>query len=160
MPLLPYRKLELQSPLSAAVAMQILADSVEPKRWFRFGPGMRPFEGTVAGLAFAMRRTDSSRNSFLPQIRGTITPNSGGSCIALTMRLHLGTLLFLLFWFSGLLVVTLGFANAAFNEAAGWVAAPPLGMFLFVWVLSASAFSLEARRTQELLTFLLDARRD
>jgi hypothetical protein len=160
MPPLPYRKLELQSTLSAAVAMQILADAVEPKRWFRLGPGMRPFEGTVAGLAFDMRRIMSSRNSFLPQIRGTITPNSGGCRISLTMRLHLGTMLFMVVWLAGLLVVAFGFASAAFNGAEVWVATLPLGMLLFVWGLSAGAFSLEARKAEELLTFLLDARRD
>src|SRR5207247_8945197 len=119
MPLLPYRKLKLRSCLPAAQVAEVLANSVEPRRWLRLGSGRCPFEGTVKGFEFDVQRIISYRNSFLPQIRGTITSEPYGSCITITMRLHIAVLIFMSVWFGGVLLGGVAIARAAFVRSAG-----------------------------------------
>jgi len=158
MPLLPYRRLELYSPMPAATVVQVLRDSVEPTRWFRRGPGIRPFEGIITPPRFEIRRTVSSRNSFLPQIRGTITPDGNGTRISITMRLRLDVAIFMLVWLGGVSFTLFIFASFVLGGPAE--VGPlliPIGMLLFGVVLTVGAFSAEARKAEQLLLFLLDA---
>jgi hypothetical protein len=148
---LPCRKLELYSPMPPATLLQVLRDSVEPKRWLRRGAGTRPFEGVVTPPTFHIQRIISHRNAFLPQIRGTITPDGNGSRILLTMRPALAAAIFMTIWLSGVLLAAIVSATIELG-----LALLPMGMFLFGSTLTVKAFSVEARRAKELLVFLLD----
>ena len=157
MKLLPYRKLELYSPMPAATVAQVLGDSVEPTNWFRVGGGMRPFEGAVTPPTFEIRRVISYRNSFLPKIRGTITPDGAGSRISITMRLPLAVAIFMTVWLGGACFGAFASATVGVSDPVALLPALiPIGMLLFGSVLTLGAFSVEARKAESLLTFLLD----
>src|SRR6188474_594186 len=98
MDFLPYRKIELCSPLPVSEVVRLLENAVEPRRWLRWGASHCPFEGTVTEFAFDIRRIISYRNSFLPQIRGTISQDAAGSRISVTMQLHVTVAAFMTVW--------------------------------------------------------------
>src|SRR5215210_8756525 len=79
MPLLPFDSFSIDTRLSASEAAERLAGAVEPRRWLRFGRGVKPFEGEVAADSFAIRRVIHYRNSFLPELRGRIEAVPSGS---------------------------------------------------------------------------------
>jgi hypothetical protein len=152
MRLLPYRRITLRSPLSASAVVQLLENSVEPKRRFRFGSGARRFEGTVTGLVFDIQPILFYRNSFVPQIRGTIEPEPTGSRISLVMRPHLAVLVFMSAWLSSIFAGGVTFAIAAFRGCAGiGPTLIPFAMFLFGWMLTVGGFSSEATRAEQYL---------
>lgn len=158
MRLLPYRRFELQSPLSVTQVTQALSDSGEPKRWIRLGTADRPFEGTVTASGFQIQRNISYRNSFLPQVTGTVTPEGSGSRISITMKLHSVVLIFLLVW-SGVLAsicVAVGVSFIA-GSVEGTAALAPFGLFLLASLVITGSFAYEARKATELLTSLLRA---
>ena len=160
MAVLPYRKIELYSPLPAEAVALALGNAVEPKRWLRFGAGSRPFEGAVTQSSFDIRRIISYRNSFVPQIRGTIAPEGGGSRISITMQLHLAVAIFMTLWLSAVFLAVIASAPAVLSGRAELATAlVPLGMFLFGSILTVASFSIEARKAERLLASLLDGAR-
>ncbi len=164
MPLLPYEKFEMTSSMSPGEVLVTLADSTEPRKWMRlFGGGRCPFEGEVFGNAFEIRRIIGYRNSFLPQISGTVGPGpSGGSQIVVGMTLHPFVLVFMCVWFGGVIVANLAVVMSLLTgkpamHGSGWAALGPLAMLLFGWILVSGSFSLESRKATELLCLLLRA---
>jgi len=157
MNLLPYRKIELYSPLPADAVVRRLRNAVEPKRWLRFGAGDCPFEGTVTQTTFNIQRIISYRNSFLPQIRGTIIPEGNGSRISLTMQLHIAVAIFMTVWLGGVSFAVVATAPAVLaSRAELGPALIPIGMFLFGSILTVGSFSFEARKAERLIASLLD----
>jgi hypothetical protein len=161
MRLLPYRKLSLRSALSAEAAGQALAKQVEAKRWFRFGSGSAPFEGSVSGSSFEIQRIIQYRNSFLPQITGTIRAEALGCSIAVTMRLHPFVLAFSAIWLSGVAAVggMFGLSALAGGSLDLWMLGP-LGMLMLVTTMIVGGFGLEARRAETLLIEIFAATRE
>jgi hypothetical protein len=159
-PLLPYRKFDLFSPRCAADVAAALSRQVEPRQWIRFRTS-RPFEGTVTGTTFDIARIISYRNSFVPQIRGTIASEGSGSKISISMRLHVVALAFLVVWVA--LVCTIGGAFAVSSIRNGGPAEGaliPLGMFVFVWAMTAGGFWFEAWKAERLLCSITGGSRE
>jgi hypothetical protein len=77
MPFLPHRRYELVSTKNPWEVEAAMRAAVEPKRFFGFGAASRPFEGEVGDRMFDVQRAIGYRNSFLPQIRGSITVVGG-----------------------------------------------------------------------------------
>ena len=69
----------------------VVAPSNEPEQ---------PFVGTVGKSSFRIERDIHYRNSFLPQISGSVAPVSRGSRILLTMFIHPFVAVFMLVWLS------------------------------------------------------------
>ncbi|MGC4090050.1 MAG: hypothetical protein QM756_19650 [Polyangiaceae bacterium] len=156
--LVPYRQIELYSPLPVAVLLSLLEKSVEPKRWARFGGAARPFEGTVGQSTFDIRRIIAGRNSFSPQMIGSVTTEGQGSRVLLTMRLLPVVAIFTSIWCGALVC----FAVAAAVSSNGTTLVPllaPVGMALFGAVLAVGSFAFEARKAERLLAALLQAER-
>jgi hypothetical protein len=158
MGLFPYRRLALRSMLSAADAAQALAKQVEPKRLFRMGGGASAFEGSVTGSHFEIQRVIQYRNSFLPQIDGTIRAETLGCSIAITMRLHPLVLAFGAVWVSiagtmGLMFLLSALAARSFDG----ITLVPVGMLAFFFVMVVGGFGYEARKAEQLLVEIFAA---
>jgi hypothetical protein len=159
-PLLPYRKFDLLSPHPPQEVVAALSRQVEPRRWIRFQANRR-FEGTVNATTFDVSRIISYRNSFVPQIHGTIAPEGNGSRISISMQLHVVVLAFLLVWVT--LVCTIGgvFAVSSIrNGGPAEEALIPLGMFVFVWAMTVGGFWYEAWKAERLLCSITDGSRE
>ena len=159
--LIPRREFSLVSGLGAAVALERLGGSVGPRKFFRM-PWDRAhvFEGRVTGRDFEINRILGYRNSFVPQLRGSIEPLAVGVGVKVrgTMTVDLSVKIFMALWLLpvGLACLcTLPFAVATrpFEPAllVPWV------MFLFGVALMTGSFLLEANRSLAALCELLDS---
>jgi len=157
--LLPYRKLELFSPLRPGALAEALGEEVEPKKWPRRAPSRR-FEGTVTETGFDVSRAITYRNSFLPRLKGTFVPDGPGCRISLTMGLHPGTLVFLVVWAGIAVLGGVAYAASAVTQGGPFSAVLiPLGMLLFGWAIVMGSFWFEARKSEALLCSITGAQR-
>jgi hypothetical protein len=155
--LLPYREFSIETALPPAEVRARLRDAVEPKKWTRWRSGdHKPFEGQVRDSGFELERIITYRNSFLPCVRGTITPSTRGTRLAGTMRLHGLVVAFMIFWLAAVGCVCLVFVtHAADGGKLEPAALIPLGM-LVVLVLPVAGFIPEARKARRLLAELVE----
>jgi hypothetical protein len=158
MPLFPHATLLIESPLPVERAAARLQEATGPRTLFRFGPRPpQPFAGEVTGSEVRIERAIGYQNSFLPRIRAHLEPRAGGCRLVGSMSLHPLVAVFLVVWVAFLLMMGL--------PALLWLArgepSPQawtfLGMLAFAWVLSAGAFTVEARLAHRKLAALLDA---
>jgi hypothetical protein len=140
MPLFPYDRFDIASPLPAAELCARLAHAVEPKPRGRFGRDERAFQGRVEGNWFRIWRVIGHHNSFLPTIVGTVEPTPAGSRLRGTMSLN--PLVGILLAVSTLGVVIWGIQAL---RAPSDSRMAPLGMLLLMWILSSGSFTLESR---------------
>jgi len=160
MRLLPYRRVELQSPLPVTSVIQALSEAVEAPRSSWLDLGSRPFEGTVTRNEFRIYRVIGYRNSFRPRISGTVSPDGHGSRISVTMQLHEAVAVFMVIWLGIVFWVCVAFFTAVLEGSASFE--PPLliapGMLVFGWLLCLGGFGFEARKAERLITSLVEAR--
>lgn len=157
MPILPYERLTIETTLSIEEARRRLADAIEPKR-MRWGwsTSAKPFEGAITGDRFEMSRIIRYRNSFLPQISGQIRQGYQGAAIDLTLQLHPLVLIFMAVWLAGVGGAALLFLGTALGGGSFQpFSLIPLGMFVFIALLSTLAFNFEASKAKALLNQLL-----
>jgi hypothetical protein len=108
-----------------------------------------PFIGGVDGNTFHLRRDIRYRNSFLPQLKGHVEANAGGSRIFVTMHLHPVVGVFMLIWLG-----VVGIAALAILRSGHIGAAPsliPFGMLVFGVALTAGGFYPEAFKARRIL---------
>jgi hypothetical protein len=128
---------------------------VEPRKGRFFEEGRSPFEGAIHGTSFQIRRIIGYRNSFAPEISGTVSAYpTGGSLIAIRMTLHPFVLAFGGLCF-GILLLNLGSTCAGDTEGAAVSAVGSTVLLLFIWALVAGAFSFESHKATQVLTELL-----
>jgi hypothetical protein len=143
-------------PLAPSDVIARLAAAVEPRKFWRFGGGQRPFEGEVSATSFRIRRIITYRNSFLPVIRGDVVPEGRGSRLAASLTLHPSVIVFLVIWSALLVIIGAGvWARALASDAWNGEAFMPLGLLAFAWVLTSASFTFEARKPRTLLTEVL-----
>lgn len=160
MPLIPYQTFCLDTRLKPDEVAARLVAAVEPFRWFRLGRWQnphRPFEGRVTADGFRIVRIIGYNNSFIPVLRGHICPTADGGRVEGKMTLYPAVSAFMAVWMIGFGI--LGVAGlVAFLGGAGFPALlVPFGMFLFGWLLTAGAFTLEARISLRRLRQILGA---
>lgn len=158
-PLLPYQKFVLESPFSPEEARRRLAAEVAPLRsgWQWIEKRVETFEGTVSAEGFEIHRIIRYRNSFLPVIRGRISPGMPGSRIEITLQLHIFAVIFSLIW--------LGFVGPLAGGAAlqllttGSVepgAIIPSLMLIFFLLMVIIGFGVEAQKARKLLSRIFE----
>jgi hypothetical protein len=153
--LLPYRRFAIETALPPAEVQARLRAAVEPRKSLRWPSGdHKAFEGEVRASGFELERIIDYRNSFLPRVRGTITPSTRGTRLAGTMRLHDVVAAFMIVW-----LTAVGGACLVFVPRAGSLepaALIPLGMLVVGLVLPVAAFIPEARKARRLLAELVE----
>ena len=151
---MPFYRFQIVTPLPTQTVLQRVRTLVREKPGFwqsikeSFGghpSDSSPFIGKVEGDSFRMYRDIRYRNSFLPQVRGSVVSTSRGSRVLITMYLHPLVAVFVLFWLgtAGTGVIT------AFNAQNGNIG--PALMFLFGLILTVGAFYPEAFKARRLL---------
>ena len=108
-----------------------------------------PFIGKIEGNAFRMHRNIRYRNSFLPQVRGSVVSTPVGTTLRITMHLHPVAAVFMLVWLGA---VATG-ALAAFTSQCESIASAliPAGMLVFGIALTVGGFYPEAFKARRLL---------
>lgn len=157
---MPFRTVEIRSPLSAAAVEERIGAIVQPRlRGFRALTGSAataPLHGEVAGRTFNVSRVIRYRNSFLPVIRGVIAENiEGGTTIRLRMTLHPATAVFMLLWMGFVAVSLVPLAV----KGAGLEALIPAAMLLFAVGLVSFGFYPEARKAERIIREAVSATR-
>jgi hypothetical protein len=108
-----------------------------------------PFIGSMDETTFHMRRDIHYRNSFLPQVHGSVKSLPTGARVLVTMYLHPVVAVFMLFWLGA---VGVGAVAVIASQSGG--AQPVLiltGMFMFGIALTAGGFYPEAVKARRLL---------
>ena len=158
---LPSENITFQSKLKEADLIQRLKDNIEPVR-IRFGLFNRretkPYQGKVVGPTFTISRIISYRNSFLPQISGSIENTFSGSLIRVKMRLHIAVIIFLCIWCGimgsvGFVFLSQTFGSPSFDP----MMLIPLGMLVVVYVVVMLAFKYESKQSIADLQSLFEA---
>lgn len=104
-----FKSFAITTKLTCDEVKKSLKDNIEPNEMLRpnyFGTiSYKPYQGTIYGDDFAIKRITSSGNIFLPVISGKITRGFSGTEIHITMRLPVFVKFFMFIGFpiSGLL---------------------------------------------------------
>jgi len=158
-PLIPYKRLLIDTPLTPNQAAEILRQAVQARSpWFPFwSRGTNGFEGTVLNDRFSINRAIRYRNSFLPILHGRFSANGSGTRIDVRMIMHPIVIVFLLIWCG---IVLSAFLGIVFDFLRGGQLTDrdcvPLFMLAFVYFLSFFAFGLEAQKATSMLNDIFD----
>ncbi|MCJ7935297.1 MAG: hypothetical protein MUW56_17145 [Chryseobacterium sp.] len=149
---LPFERITYRTNLSEQEIITKLSGFVEPKK---FGFGRNPikeYEGSVDNNRFEINRIIKNRNSFLPQISGTIQKNNDGTQIEVTMKLHAFVFFFLIVWCSLALFFFICLCVRDIRDKEISVDFfLPLFMLLFVYALTMLGFKMESKKSKEYL---------
>lgn len=159
---LPKETLIFKTKLKEDEVISRLSQSVEPEKLIRSGlfgsTNTKPYEGTITGKNFSIRRIIKYRNSFLPRILGSVEQDIQGTSIKVKMRLHIFVLCFLFIWCSGALIGLFFMAkNVVDNKGFDPWFFMPIGMLLLVYVLTIAAFKYESGKAKNDLKTLFEA---
>lgn len=158
--MLPLEKFTIYTSLAPDLVCEQLLQVVEPRktfRWNRRHPD-KPYEGEIGEHSFQIIRIINYRNSFLPLIKGRITPSEMGSKIEVEMSLQPFVFVFMLVWLGmvgqfGVIFLISSIAEGKFEPAA----LIPVGMFMFGCLLPLIGFKPEAARSKQFLEQLLES---
>lgn len=138
MKLIPYDKFQFIVNAPISEVRERLADHVEPRSFWNIfaGGGNSDFIGKIENDSFKIHRNISYRNSFLPNICGSLEPHPLGTKVSIRMRLHLLVIAFLIFWIFQAVKFTLPFSGiiwADIGQLVFLVGAPLLMTYLAFW---------------------------
>ena len=154
MPIVPFERIVIDTPLPVGEAAARLAAQVEPKRLLRFRRSGLLFEGRMEGTTFHIQRLIGYRNSFLPRIAGSLEATPWGSRLSATLSLHPVVMVFMIVWLGAVLAI--GFpAMLMGGDQIGGTRWMPLLMLAFGVAMVSGGFSFEAVRARRALCELL-----
>lgn len=165
----PSRNLVLKSPYPPADAASLIQAAIRPRRgWWSqvWSRGAGNFMGDVKENRFDIVRDIPGRNSFLPNIRGTIESNIIGSRVNVSMKMHASTTGFMAVW---LFMTVFGLLDAGRVYYDAWKAGRHMdphfyfiigGLAVFGFLLMHFGFRPEARRAENFLKETLKAEVD
>lgn len=155
---LPFERIIYRTNLTQQEIIKRLSDFVEPKT-FSFGKKtIKDYEGSVDTDSFDISRVINYRNSFLPQIYGTIQKNNDRTEIQVTMSLNGIVFLFtivccLMATFSFVIVLMKGIRDKEITVEFFI----PLIMLLFMYGLTMVCFKIESKKSKEYLKNIFEA---
>lgn len=143
----PHRTLTIETSLSPAEVHERLEKDVAPRRGTLrvFEVGM--YNGRVDETGFDFRRSISGRNSFLPNVVGTIEQAAFGSRIHVRLTMPTVVTAFMAVWLGMVALMAIPFAFAMpfpFNVI-------PFGMLVFGTLLPKLGFNAEANLAERFL---------
>ncbi|HAL82093.1 MAG TPA: hypothetical protein DCO83_07545 [Mucilaginibacter sp.] len=119
------------------------------------------FEGYAVNGRFEFKRNINYRNSFLPQIKGTIENGPGGSRVHVKMNMLVFVTIFMCFWLGATGLAAIALITRQFERgqltAADFVV---FIMFLFGYGLTMGSFKFESLKAKSYLVELLDGEID
>lgn len=154
---LPHTTLTFHSPLGENEIRNRLNCLTRAGNAFRttYYPDIKisEYSGTLRWNDFELTRAIFYRNSFLPQITGTISPEGNRTRLDVRMRLNIFVMVFGSIWFGGVFLAVLAvlFTGGAVNPGA---LAVPVFMLVFGYALFTIPFRLEAEKSTKDLSRL------
>ncbi len=162
--LLPYEHFIITTRLTPEVVARKLGQIVGPEPAYSiFNP--RPytgkeFSGEISDGKFKMHRNINYRNSFRPEIKGTISKDYNGTKIEVRMTLHIIVIIFLVVFlgFSGLLAFAIlpAITNAIKSNDFNYQNFIPAIMFVFACIITVGGFKAESLRSKKFLKEFFD----
>lgn len=155
---LPFERVIYSTNLPQQEIIKRLSDVVEPKT-FSFGrKPTKDYKGSVDMKNFDISRVINYRNSFLPQIYGTIQKNNYGTEIQVTMSLNGFVFLFTIAWcliasFTFVIILMKGIRDKGITLELFL----PLIMLLFMYGLTMAGFKIESKKSKEYLKNIFEA---
>ncbi|MFP3598116.1 hypothetical protein [Chryseobacterium sp. SIMBA_029] len=155
---LPFEHIVYTTNLSKRDIIKRLSDCMETKGsgFTSNNKSTKEYEGFIDDHHFEMNRIIRNRNSFLPQISGSIQENNNETQIEVKMKLHVFVLIFLVFWCSFILFFLTTILIAV--EKISFDVLIPIGMLLFAYALSMFGFKTESMRSKEDLKKIFEAK--
>ena len=102
MKLIPSDKIEIISPYSKSELEGRLKENIQPKRGIELRlskpKNQKTFEGILTQSGFKIQRVITGKNSFLPQIEGTIQEGLNGTKIKIDLTIHRFVVVFMAIW--------------------------------------------------------------
>lgn len=162
MKFLPFENFYIISCLKPEQVQACLQNEVEPNKAFSFSGLFSSssdcyFTGYAINGTFEFKRIITNRNSFLPQIKGTTEAWVNGSRVHVTMKMHIGVIIFMCMWLGFALIFGIGFLIQETNKGPFKIVdLVPFGMFLFGYLLSLGGFKYESIKAKNKLVELLN----
>ena len=99
---LPYEDYTLTTKLSTSEVFKRLSNNIDHKKsafpFWNKTSNAKPYYGQFFENTFEISRVISYRNSFLPVIKGEISPHIGGTKVVIKMSPTIGVILFMCIW--------------------------------------------------------------
>jgi hypothetical protein len=158
---LPYERYELLTALTQDELLERLFLNVKAYERFSLFPPAKEgslYEGSVSPHEFHIHKVINYRNSFNPEIKGTIKTDTEGCKISIVVKLNPVVFAFMCVWMGGALcgaisVVVIDIQQNKFDPASLII----IGMFLFGYVLATGGFKFESGDARIFLKKLFDA---
>jgi hypothetical protein len=154
MTILPFEKLIIRSTMSEEEVLRRINSLLEPKKKFQvgvFGPvSYGGYLGELNDKKFNLRRNISYKNSFLPEIIGTVERVNGDTVVKVVMRPHIFIIIFLFFWCFAVgfgFITSLSHSNDA-NKVFSTILIP-IGLIIFAYLLTMAGFKFESNKTKK-----------
>lgn len=158
MRVLPYRRFTIDSPLAPAQVQARLRGAIAQKWTFGFTQPDQPLVGDFDGRSFNVTRYVRSRNSFRPQVRGTIEPLGTGTRLVGKMQLHELAIVFIGFFaFVAGSVFLSGAARSIASRQLEPAMLVALGVIAFLTAMTFGGFAMEVRSSLDDLAKVVDA---
>jgi len=141
---LPFENFKLRTALNEQEVRHRLQRTFISARFERSAEP--PYEGSISGNCFKIKRQIRYTNSFLPLIEGRIEPDFQGSLIHIKMRLHLIVMILL----GGFTVVLAFLALISFDLSFA-------GLLVLVYLMTMLLFKMETWIAKRQLRKLFEA---
>lgn len=153
---IPFEKITIESGLKASeVEERLLAitetDPEKRKRNWLTGTmkSDKAFEGSIYEGRIVLTPIINYKNSFLPDISGTIKPLTFGSEIDLTLKLATPIIIFGAIWFGAVGLVSLVFIVNLLSGKFDFVSLVPFTMLLFGYFVFTLGFKKESSKSRK-----------
>ena len=143
--------------------LKIIHDNTRPKRGWEIRLSKikedKLFLGHIAENNFQIQRITQGKNSFKPQMDGTLVERTGSTEVTLDLKLNLFVLIFMLFWLGGVSIAVIGsIYGILYMDLAPFSAIIPSVMLLFGLGMVYFGFTMEKEKCIQILTKLLQLR--
>ena len=146
---LPFEHIIFRTSLSEQEVRAKLSDFTEARKSRFFNTPTKDYEGFINGNSFKINRIIKGRNSFAPQINGTIRANAAGTQIEVKMKLQEYVLAFLIGWCFLASLFLMAIFTMEDKTAMDFLL--PVLMLLFVYALTMIGFKIESKKSREYL---------
>jgi hypothetical protein len=152
---LPFEYIVYRTDLSEQEVVIRLSSYIETKKnHFVFkNKSIKEYEGFINGKNFEINRIIKSRNSFLPQISGSIHQNNYQTQIKVEMKLHWSVMIFLILWCL-FIFFSLIFIERKIVTFDSFI---PFLMLIFAYFLTMYGFKSESKKSKEDLKKIFEA---
>ena len=163
MKIFPSFQTTLKSPLSKVEVMEILSSNIAPRTGLSFPSSKKNktklFEGQLTNSTFNIQLAIDYRNSFIPQIKGSIDERNNYTEIKISLELHKMIKIFMTIWITfiaiSLIATSYSFANGNTNIINIII---PLSMLIFGIALVYWGFNNEKGNSVKILSNLIQAK--